>query len=177
MFFSRRAAGPHNAWLFKILPAVRINCKRWMFFSRRAARPHNALTFKDLTNSSEKLQMVNVLFRTAARPHIASTFIDLTNSSDSLQKVNVLFPKGRSTAQCFDFFQILPTVRINCKRWMFFSRKAARPHNALTFKDLNNSSDSTMLWLFKSLPTCSIKLQKVNVLFPKGRSPAQCFDF
>ena len=74
-----------------------------MFFSRRAARPHNALTFKDLTNSSEKLQMVNVLFRTAARPHIASTFIDLTNSSDSLQKVNVLFPKGRSTAQCFDF--------------------------------------------------------------------------
>ena len=163
-----------------------------MFFSRRAARPHNALTFKDLTSSSDKLQKVNVLFskgrspvqcfdflkilptvrinckrwmffsRRAARPHNALTFKDLNNSSDKLQKVNVLFPKGRLPAQCFRLLKILPTVQIHCKRWMFFSRRAARPHNALTFKDLTNSSN---------------KLQKVNVFFPKGRSSAQCFDF
>ena len=33
-----------------------------------------------------------------------------------------------------------------------------------------------MLWLLKILPDSSDKLQKVNVHFPKGHSPAQCFD-
>ena len=139
-------------WLFKILPTVRINCKRRMFFSRRAARRHNALTFKDLTNSSEKLQMVNVLFPNSRSPaHCFDFWYILPTVRIQTAKGECSFPEGPldrtmlwllkilttvRIAQCFDFLRAYQHVRSNCKRWMFFPRRAARPLNALTFKDL-----------------------------------------